>query len=371
MKKSLHIVSFDIPFPANYGGVIDVFYKIKALSELGIDITLHCFEYGDRQRRQELEFYCKEVYYYPRRKLVFEFWLPYIVSSRKNSQLLSNLLLDENPILFEALHSCYYLDHPSLSKRNKMVRMHNIEHDYYAQLAQSETNIARRFYYWYESKVLKSFENIVLKAQTIWGISSKDCKDLTVQFGEKVFLLPAFHGNDNVRSKIGSGPYCFYHGKLSVAENHLAAMYLVKEVFSKTNHVLKIAGDGVKPELREAISLQPNIELVENIGPEEITGLIENAHINVLVTFQPTGIKLKLVNVLYNGRFLLVNSSMVSGSGLEKACIIEDEPEKMALQIDALMEKEFTEQDIEWRKQLLGKQFDVLLNASKIIQHLN
>ena len=42
----LHIISFDIPYPANYGGVIDVYYKAKALSEKGVKVHLHCFQYG-------------------------------------------------------------------------------------------------------------------------------------------------------------------------------------------------------------------------------------------------------------------------------------------------------------------------------------
>ena len=32
MEKHLHIVAFNVPLPANYGGVIDVFYRLKALS---------------------------------------------------------------------------------------------------------------------------------------------------------------------------------------------------------------------------------------------------------------------------------------------------------------------------------------------------
>ncbi len=31
MDKYLNIVSFNIPYPANYGGVIDVYYKLEAL----------------------------------------------------------------------------------------------------------------------------------------------------------------------------------------------------------------------------------------------------------------------------------------------------------------------------------------------------
>lgn len=34
-EKRLHIISFNIPYPPNYGGVIDVFYKLEALSGNG------------------------------------------------------------------------------------------------------------------------------------------------------------------------------------------------------------------------------------------------------------------------------------------------------------------------------------------------
>ena len=31
----LHVVAFNVPYPPDYGGIIDVFYKLKALSEQG------------------------------------------------------------------------------------------------------------------------------------------------------------------------------------------------------------------------------------------------------------------------------------------------------------------------------------------------
>ena len=65
MSKHLHIISFDIPYPANYGGVIDVFYKLQAFQRAGIKVHLHCFEYG-REHSLELDKYCEEVQYYKR-----------------------------------------------------------------------------------------------------------------------------------------------------------------------------------------------------------------------------------------------------------------------------------------------------------------
>ena len=75
MERRLHIVSFDVPYPADYGGVIDVYYKIKALADQGVSIILHCYQYG-RPEQKELEGLCEKVYYYPRLLKAFSpiFW---------------------------------------------------------------------------------------------------------------------------------------------------------------------------------------------------------------------------------------------------------------------------------------------------------
>ncbi|MCD4731055.1 MAG: glycosyltransferase family 1 protein, partial [Bacteroidales bacterium] len=85
-ERHLHIVAFDIPYPPNYGGVIDVWYKLKALHAKGIKIILHCYEYPGRDRSDKLTDYCSKVYYYPRlvglnSALSLK---PYIVSSRRS-----------------------------------------------------------------------------------------------------------------------------------------------------------------------------------------------------------------------------------------------------------------------------------------------
>ena len=108
--RHLHIVSFDIPSPPNYGGVIDVYYKIKALHELGVKVHLHCFEYG-RKLDKDLTKICCSVKSYPRKvskHLLFN-QLPYIVVTRQSEVLIANLVKDKYPILFEGMHSCFYL----------------------------------------------------------------------------------------------------------------------------------------------------------------------------------------------------------------------------------------------------------------------
>jgi len=101
VKKVIQLVAFNIPYPPDYGGVIDIFYKIKALCECGIAINLHCFEY-DRPQAVELEKYCANVFYYPRKIGVrYQVSLkPYIVTTRINSLLLKNLSSCNAPIIF-------------------------------------------------------------------------------------------------------------------------------------------------------------------------------------------------------------------------------------------------------------------------------
>lgn len=120
MEKYLNIIAFNIPWPANYGGIIDVYYKIKALHQCGVKIILHCFEY-ERAHSPELEAICEKVFYYKRHTGLRTniTLLPYNVYSRKHPELIANLLKNDYPILFEGLHCCYYINDPRLHNRKR------------------------------------------------------------------------------------------------------------------------------------------------------------------------------------------------------------------------------------------------------------
>jgi len=156
LKTALQLVAFNIPYPPDYGGVIDIYYKIKALAESGVSIYLHCFEYN-RTQASELEKYCTKVFYY-RRKHGIRYQLstkPYIVITRNNNQLLNNLSSNNYPILFEGLHTCLNLSNSLLKNHIKLVRTHNVEHEYYRNLRKAEPNIFRKLFLGMETCKLK------------------------------------------------------------------------------------------------------------------------------------------------------------------------------------------------------------------------
>jgi hypothetical protein len=374
MNNDLHlnIISFDIPYPPNYGGVIDVFYKIKSLSELGVKIHLHTFQYKGRKKAKILDEVCEEVIYYKRNRYKNPFvdGKPYIVKTRKSGLLLDNLKSNNYPILFEGLHTCNYLNHIDLSNRKKIVRMHNIENVYYKHLAKIENNPIKKAFFNFESENLKKFSEILKYADRIAAISKEDAKYLNVRFPEKTFCLPVFHQNNKIIINEQKGNYALYHGNLSVGENNKAAMYLIDKIFNDIDYKLIIAGSNPTKELSDKILLLKNIELKENLSETEMHDIIFNAQMHVLPTFQNTGIKLKLINVLFSGRHIIVNNKMIENTNIEDTCIIANTENKMKKSILNLINKNFDFENINNRKDILLNTFSNKENAKKLIEEI-
>lgn len=372
-EQKLHIVSFDVPYPADYGGAIDVFYKIKSLANAGVEIYLHCFQYG-RSRSAELEKWCAEVYYYTRKTGLqsLSFSLPYIVNSRQSDELLHNLVCIDAPVLFEGVHTCYLLAHPDLKLRTKMVRTHNIEHQYYALLAARTSNLIRKIYFLAEGKLLRRFEQNLTDAQALLSISESDTIFFSGLYPQKqVAQVGGFHPFDKVVSKAGLGKYCLYHGNLSHPENIEVALFLIEKVFNDGDVPFIVAGKKPDQRIVDACAKNPNIELFNDSSEAEMDDLIVNAHIHVMPTFQASGLKLKLLYALFAGRHVLVNETMVQGTGLSELCVVAgNHPDDFKQKMLQLMTVAFGENDIELRRSVLDVNYSNNKNAKKIMDIL-
>ena len=366
MNKHLHVISFDVPYPANYGGVIDVYYKLKALHSLGVRIHLHCFEYG-RPRAEKLEQICERVYYYHRRTTRNYLFRrkPFIAVTRTSEELMQRLLDAPFPILFEGLHTCYHLSDERLISRFKVVRTHNIEHDYYRGLAKVETDFFKKYYFLNEVAKLERFERMLCNAQLIVAISKSDTMYLDSKYSN-VHHISAFHPNGKVEMHRGKGEFCLYHGNLEVGENNEAALFLVKRIFSQLTVPLLIAGNRPSKELKHEVAKHDHINLRVGLNTNQIHELIKDAQINVIPTFQATGLKLKLLAALYLGRHCLVNSPMVANTGLEALCRVEDSEERYRDAVVSLFEKEFAPSYVADRERILHQQFCNDVNAKKL-----
>lgn len=366
----INIVAFDIPYPANYGGVIDVFYRLKALSERGLKIHLHAFEYG-REHSDVLEKLCFSVNYY-RRDTSFKRSLqkrPYIVTSRISKELIANLNKDNYPILLEGLHACGVLLDPSMAERKIFVRAHNVEHDYYRLLAKSEKSLYKKTFFIAEARKLRMFEPVLNKASGIFAISNNDFAYYKKHY-KNVYLIPAYNGFEKVNVIEGQGDYVLYHGKLDVAENYNAAEFLIKNVFNDIDVRLKIAGMNPPQHLISMAAANKNIELIANPDDDTMLSLVQNAQINILITAQATGVKLKLLNALFNGRHCVVNSKMVEGLNINDLCVVADAAEDMKAAIKDLMTKPFVAEQVEARKSGMDAFYNVSRTTDKLVELL-
>jgi Glycosyl transferases group 1 len=368
-EKHIHIISFDVPSPPDYGGIIDVYNRIKLFHSNNVKIHLHCFQYG-RSSAAELEKMCYSVNYYKRKSGLIHFFsrLPYIVSTRRSDGLLANLLKDNYPILFEGIHTCYLLSHPLLKDRVKLVRSHNVEHHYYQGLAEAEANIFKKIFFITEAKKLERFELLYRHATHILSVSHKDHVYFKQQYtNQNITYLSTFQSYSTVEIKEGRGEYALYHGNLSVSENNKAALFLVEQVFNKLPYSLIIAGNKPSSALIKAASKVPNIKIQTKVSAEQMNKLVADAHINVLPTFQATGIKLKLLAALFIGRHCLVNSRMVAGTGLDGLCVKADTAAEMKRAITNLWAKSFNSSETVKREAYLYAHFDKAKNIKTFI----
>ncbi|MBA2249232.1 MAG: glycosyltransferase [Chitinophagaceae bacterium] len=370
MDKHLHIVSLDVPYPPDYGGVFDLFYKLKALYDNGVKIHLHCFEYG-RGQQPKLNKYCESVNYYKRKLRLkgFSFRLPYIVSSRNNGDLINNLMKDDYPVLLEGIHCTYFLNNNSLRDKKVFVRLHNIESAYYRELAGSENNLFKKLFYINESHLLKKYERNIAGKATFICVSQKDAQVFKKDFpASNVLYLPVFLPYARVNSKIGKGNFCLYHGNLSIAENENAAVWLLDKVFHELLVTFIIAGKHPSESLKKKVAQKDNATLFADLSANEMEEIIRNAQLHVIPSFNTTGIKIKLLNALFNGRHCLVNSRTVEETGLEHLCHIADEANTFSEKLLELFPLAFDNYDIEDRKLILETEYDNDKNAQQLMQ---
>ena len=146
-------------------------------------------------------------------------------------------------------------------------------------------------------------------------------------------------------------------------------MSSVDKAFEKFNVKLKIAGMNPPPHIVKLIEDIPNIELIDSPNDQVLFDLIRHAHINILVTEQATGLKLKLLNTLFNGRFCLVNDKMVEGLEVNGLCYIVNDSNAIRFAVSELMPRSFDKHQIERRRKNM-KNFYNIEEATDLLMKL-
>jgi glycosyltransferase involved in cell wall biosynthesis len=145
---------------------------------------------------------------------------------------------------------------------------------------------------------------------------------------------------------------------------------LLQNVFNTLEIPLVIAGKNPSKKLVTLAHQHKQTCIVANPSDKEMHDMIAKAQLHVLPSFNNTGIKLKLLNALFNGRHCVVNSAGVEGSSLENICHIANAAPSFKKAIEEMYQQPFTEQEKEKRQGLLQTIYNNEANAIKLMRYL-
>ncbi len=365
--KKLQIVCFENPFPANYGGVIDVFYRIQALHALGIEITLHCFVTDRTEVKPELQALCKSVHLYPKERKIGQLFSQYPLSvvSRFHTNLTKQLLASDAPILIEGLQSSFLATLPAFRDRKLYLRLHNLESVYYNGLANSETNWIKQLLYRWEAKKYQKYEAYLNRFATIFTISKRET--LEVAKVAHAQYLPPFHGNERCTSAVGMGDFALYHGDLRLSDNKRAALFLFNVFSELPQRKLVVAASDIPESIKQEAKRFSNVTVIETQSQAELFTYVRQAQMNVMLSFQPSGTKLKAINALYMGRHCIVNENMIDDTELLKLCVVCTQKSDFIREIDRHFSVPFDPQN---RTAILSSQLSDRAGAEQLISEI-
>lgn len=366
--KEIHLVCFRLPYPPDSGGVMDSFFRIKALSDLGVRIHLHVFVYGVKSDISELNNYCVSVHTYKR-----NFWrilryplLPVIVSSRMDTELLRNLNKDRLPVLFDGLHTTGWIQH--FHDRSVFLRAHNVESEYYTSLVPFSKGINRIYLQW-ESYRLKQYEKSHLNAFTrIFTISESD-KVAHEKLGGKCTSIPIFHGYDQVDISLSCKDFLLYQGDLSLPVNQNALIEVLDRNQIPAELPLIVAGKNGGRAFEEKLAQFPNLQRKVNVTTGEMRSLVKEARMVIVPSLHTSGMKQKLFPPLYLGHWIIASPENSTFTDLDK--LLELVPVNSFREtILAYWHRKFGQEEIDNRRPLLEGEFSDSYKAKSLISYL-
>ena len=96
--------------------------------------------------------------------------------------------------------------------------------------------------------------------------------------------------------------------------------------------------------------------------------LIRNSRVNLLLTFQQTGIKLKLLHALESGQHIIINDKMDDSGIFASLCHVENSPSGIVSRMEELLDQPFTTAMKTKRDGEFGKNYGNERNANRILE---
>ncbi len=322
-KMKIAVVSGFIPFPPIFGGAIDIWERIKGLHALGHEVDLIATDKINPTKEQidEMALYTKRFFFARRQNKLYQLFSnqPLQMLSRK---ALKNIQVHQSYdlIILESEFCWPFLLNRSVSYKNSVVRVHNIEHHYFKVLGESATSLKEKCYYKIEASKIKQLSNLVFsKVNKLWFISKDDLTQVNLL--EKSTFMP-FPINENfIHPTKKTGNNVVFMGSLFMQNNIFGLDWFLKNVHpllqkELPNYHFYIVGSLKEnhQEVQRKYSNLANVSFIVNTPC--LKEYYQKANVFVNPMFHGSGVKVKSVNALVNGIPLVSTSIGAEGIGL-------------------------------------------------------
>jgi glycosyltransferase involved in cell wall biosynthesis len=368
--KKVLVVAPDFPYPANHGGRLDIWGRIRALKQLGFKIDLVATT-KDKIAPSEIEVvkqYIDNIYICERVNRIidiFSLW-PLQLRSRRS---LEKIKFKDN-YDFAILESQYVfpiMSNSTLHAKEYILRLHNDEVIYFQELAESVSIGWKKAYYLVESYKFKLLDPELFKhIKNIMFIS----KDEMEKYQKKNYeinsnFLPPPISDKHCQVPLESRKVLFI-GSLFMNNNQEAIKWYINKVHPLLTDIegyeFMIVGNSKGKCLEWLYSLVQNDKHIHIYdSPQDLTKFYEESCVFANSMLHGAGVKLKTIEAITNGLPVVSTTIGNQGTGLvdKEHIIIADEPILYADYIRELLVND-------------GKGKNIVKNAQKYLsEHYN
>lgn len=303
----------ELPYPANTGGRIVVYNRIRQLNKQGNRI--HLISIVDNMEELELleiKKICDDVTLIDRNKnkvknFIKSIRTPYCVASRTFSEitnkvdnLINNRLCDVVFCEFPQM-ALNIMDLKSINQCKCVLSLHNIESNSMDSLASSIGNKIKRFIYKFESRRLRVIEDKIAATELFDAVCFVSDNDLGLfkqrypGYAGKLWLSPIGANEcETYRKTAASNIICV--GKMNYPPNIAGVIWLANKVMPKVlneipNAMFYIVGKDPTDEVKKLA----NSYVVVTGTVDSVREYYEKADVTVLPIFEGGGVKTKLI----------------------------------------------------------------------------
>ncbi|MGF7046852.1 glycosyltransferase involved in cell wall biosynthesis [Paenibacillus sp. DS2015] len=330
------VVCSDFPYPADHGGRVDTWGRIKVLAELGWKIHLVvCGKEMPSEADMKVVYgYVEDIKLCNRRSKLVDLLYAIPMQARSRNELRHvNIDQDYDYVLLEGDYVYPILKNPHIQHNNVILRVHNDEAVYFKALARSTKNRIHKLYYYMESRKFTALQKGMLqKVDKYLFISNKEYEIFQKQHPDaKSLFLPPPVTKETFLTNTFQNKHVVFIGSLFMPNNREAIEWYLTHIhplmLKEPDYKFIVAGNSRKQSLSWLDSYDMTNVVVHDT-PESLEDIYQSGYLFVNPMQNGAGVKLKTIEAIQNGLPVISTSIGYEGTGLvhNKQILVADDP---------------------------------------------